>query len=114
METESITKKFRDDKLEHVLGLIISESGGRSDLTHYILKVANESKRVVGEANALLIEGLLQFDLETDMLKTFLEAEQKGCDHPLLYHYIAEYYRLKNEDVSKVFEYSAKAISGKL
>lgn len=81
-------------------------------------KFIMEAKVKLGEANALFIEGVRQYKywLPNSLFKYFSEAEAKGCEHPLLYYFIGQYYLTTNngtpEDLDKAIEYYNKLRKG--
>lgn len=84
-------------------------------LTLSSLKVLNEAKSKLSEADALFIEGLC-LPGSHESFKYFFQAEQKGCDHPILHMLIGECYRSGNRgvaaDATKALQYYDKAIKG--
>lgn len=74
----------------------------------------------VGEADALFIEGLrnMSYYSQSEIsFKLFSEAEEKGCNHPVLYYFLGEYFRSGKvgtaRDIAKAVHYYDMAIKGK-
>lgn len=88
MNLEELSGKSQEDVLNVVLDALVTEGGTRKALTHHTLKLIKAAKPVVGEANTLLLEGILRHQFVSGSSRFFLEAEAKGCTHPLLYHYL--------------------------
>lgn len=116
METVAKIENDQQSALEFILAALFYEDSRPKDLTHSALKLINEAKCLIGEENALFIEGILKFDMTENPFQFLSEAEHKGCQHPLIYSYLAECYRDGRkgvaQDASKVLEYSDMAIKG--
>lgn len=94
------------------------EDDNKRVINHHTLKIINNLKKSLSEADGLLIEGILGLYFDRDCNKYFIESEKKGCHHPLLYHYLGRIYCLGQEDVvtdhNKAIEYFTKAVAGRL
>lgn len=116
METETTREIGQERIIDYVLESLFYEDKLPNDLTHNALKLLHESKSAMKMADTLLIGGIVQYDKVDDAFRFLSEAEQKGCHHPILYHYLADCYRDGNrgvaQDASTVLEYTAMAISG--
>lgn len=105
MDLKEIEGKSQDDVLDEVLKVLVDENGNRKDLirrkdlTHHTLSLVRASKPMAGEANALFLEGILKHEFALSSSRLILEAEAKGCTHPLLYYYLkhAGHVLLRNE-----------------
>lgn len=111
----------QDAVLDVVLSALFYGIGERKPLTRNTLKLIEESKPALGEANSLLVEGVLQLGLfqgsgESVVKRYFIKAEEKGCNHSILYHYLGEcYYKGKMgiaRNVPIALEYYTRAIAG--
>lgn len=99
--------------LNSCLDILLYQDGNRRPLTPSLLKLAEDAKSKVGEANALFLEGLC---FPGGRLKRFLEAEAKGCDHPVMYYFMGECHRggddAVEENDNQALVYYDKAIAG--
>lgn len=82
-----------------------------------LLKQIKDVKEQVGKANALFLEGLRQFVYDSlTPFEHLAEAEEKGCNHPVMYYFLGECYskgtRGIAKDATKAFEYYTKALGG--
>lgn len=118
MESKVVTERTQADTLNDILNILFYENREHKPITHSTLKYIYASRTALGEANALLIDGIIQFDLIDKPYKLFSEAEAKGCTHPMLYYYIAHCHKCFSDvgtpkDPEKAFEYFIKATNGK-
>lgn len=115
-ETRSTTEKTQEYVLNQVLEDLFYDDMSAKKVNSRTLKLITVSKHRIGEANAIFIEGILQYNLGDESFKIFLEAEQKGCRHPLLYYYLANCCSDMDDDRAqntlKALEYSNLAIRG--
>lgn len=81
--------------------------------THLLLETL---KPKLGEANALLIEGLRQYNTGNVPFVYLSQAKEKGCDHPFLHLYLGYCYSSGDRGVAlnglKALECYDKAIQG--
>lgn len=103
--------------IDAVLATLLYQNGTLRELTHRTLNLIEETKTKVGEANAWLLEGIRQFNVSSDPFKYFTEAEEKGCSHSALHHFIGECYRRGDRGVGKCInkaqQYYGQAFLGK-
>lgn len=113
MESEaSLSEKSQDEVLNAVLDALLYEDGSHKPYTRSLLELCDRSKSAMGIANALFVEGIIQVNIFDPTL--FLAAERKGCQHPMLYHFLGHCFSRspgKNHK-SRVLDYFAKVISG--
>lgn len=109
----------KDDEpiaLNACLNALLYQDGGIRNFTHTTLKMIEESKGKLGEANTLFIEGIRRFAYHDIAFKYLSEAEKKGCKHPVLYYFLGDCYRsgYKGVDVDddKALHYFNKAMEG--
>lgn len=99
--------------LDTCLDALFYQDGELKFLTHNTPNLIEDAKSQVGEANALFLAGSCS---RAGRLKYFVAAEEKGCDHPILYYSMAECYRRGDKDIgmdkTKAIEYYNKAIAG--
>lgn len=99
--------------LNSYLDVLLYQDGELKPLTHNTLKLIEDVKSHVDEANALFLEGLCSFRNRLELLST---AEKKGCDHPIMYYFLGECYKTGDKGVKKdnhkSLEYYTKAIAG--
>lgn len=105
-----------DEAVEACLDALLYQGWIERPLTISILNLLEDAKPIMGEANALLIEGIRQFSWRSIPMKHFFQAEEKGCDHPILHVYLSLLYdsspRGTTKSADKVFEHCIKAIQG--
>lgn len=84
--------------------------------THSTLRLIEDAKSKLGEANASLIEGIRMFKFDQASFKWFAKAEEKGCKHPALYYFMGMCYADGgtgvDKDDSKTLEYYDMTIAG--
>lgn len=85
----SLHNETAETILETCLDVLFYQDGMRKPLTHCTLKLIENAKTRVGQANSLFLEGLTT---SKDGIKSFLEAEDKGCNRPLLLYLLGDYY----------------------
>lgn len=107
--------KTQDDALNEVLSALVYGDGSCKPIVHRTLKLYNDLKEVMGEANSLFVEALLERN--TPYYSTLLlEARAKGCHHPVFYRHLAHCYyngsKSIPQDTSKALDYGIKAVSG--
>lgn len=96
--------------LNNCLDSLLYQDGKRRPLTHNTLKLIEDAKSKVGEANALFLKGLISSADRFELLST---AEGKGCEHPIMYYFLGAFYsRGVGKSESKAIEYCDKAIAG--
>lgn len=99
--------------LNACLDALFYHDGKAKLLTHNTLRLIEDAISRVGEANALFLEGLRS---SADDLNYLLEAEMKGCDHPVLYYTLGSLYscddRFNDMNITKTLDYYDKAIKG--
>lgn len=103
------------------LDALLNEDLQHRSLTFRTLRLLDRTKVKVDEGKALLLEGICLYHREpqaTNVVKGFhfLESEERGCDHPLLYWHLGELYRQGvgglSKDAIKASEYYTKCIQG--
>lgn len=108
-----VTTSEQAELLNAALDALYYQDGIRKPLTSQRLKQVKAYKAKLNEANALMIDGILQ---RHEKHKRFLEAYEKGCSHPYLYILLGEGHAQYGEgsiDVSEqVLEYYRKAVDG--
>lgn len=113
-----IETETQETTLNACLDVLLYPDGSRKDLTHTTLKLIEEARPKMGEANALFVEGLRLFNYQDAPLKYFAEAESKGCNHPILYYYMTLCYtdpfkgRGTRGNRLKEVEYYTKSLGG--
>lgn len=104
--------------LNTCLDALLYQDGLIKCRTHTTLKLIEETKAKVGEAYALFLEGIRYFKIGTTSFRVFSEAEDKGCEHPILFYFMGLCYKdgLSGATTNnrKAFEYLAKSIGGRL
>lgn len=111
MEGEPQPKMSQNDMINCILNEVFYNGRRRKDLTLRTLKRINELIPFLDEANALFIEAIR--DPETGF-GGLLEAERKGCCHPMLYCILADCYRNYYDRPSTVMEYANQVIKSML
>lgn len=117
------SEKIKLNEMEEVtalhdcLDVLLYEDGMCKPLTHSTLTQLKHAKSKMSEANALFIEGVrLCNTIAVTTFKHLTEAEERGCDHPILYYHIAECYtwgdRGVAKDAVKASKYHDMAIAG--
>lgn len=116
MPDPATSRKLQEDAINAILATILKQEGTFKLLCYKALDFIHETKQKLNQANALFIDGVLQYYKDPPPALAFLEAEALGCDHPLLYHFLGECYREDDkgvpQDDSKAAEYYIKAING--
>lgn len=112
-------KKVRlQTTIQVCLDALLYEDNEPRQLTYRSLKVLQDAKMIIGEANALFIEGIRLYYHQSRLsaFKCFSEGAKRGCVHPLLYYFMGECYRYSgqssNTEGAKALEYYEKAIQG--
>lgn len=90
--TQKEEERKRENTLNAVMEALLEGDGQRKGMTHKTLEYIDKAKRTLSEADSLLIDGIVQFTYHYP-LPRLLKAEEKGCTHPKLYHYLGECYR---------------------
>lgn len=112
-ESGKTEKENQQANLSACLDTLVYQDGECKPLTHRMLKYLEEAKARLDEASALFIEGLHNI---THGFRLFSEAEEKGCEHPVLYYFMGECYRKgekgATQDFSKASDYYDMAIKG--
>lgn len=69
-----------------------------------------------GSPNAYILKGIERLLCECEALECLLEAEARGCTHPLLYYYLGTCYWpigvRSDKNLSKSMAYHTKALGG--
>lgn len=114
-----IAVELRDPSLTALndcIEALLYQDGAFRSLTHSTLKLLEDTKARVGEVNALFLEGLHAFGRQRASFKYFLEAEEKGCTHPVLYFFMGDCFDLGlggiEKNAAKALEYYTKSIEG--
>lgn len=91
--------KFQRDLLNSLLNDMLDEDleeRPSGKITKELNKPIDSSRSLLSEGDAGLISGIMAFDYfgwECDIpAQTFINAESKGCTHPILYHFLIQYW----------------------
>lgn len=87
--------------LNACLDVLVYQDGALKPVTSNTIKLIEEAKGKLSEANALFIKGILVYEgndilhyqpQQTDLLayEYLSEAHTKGCQHPILYYFLGE------------------------
>lgn len=102
--------------LNACLDALLYQDGAGKPFTYSTHDLIAAAKPTIGEANALFIDGIRLFNYTLNPLKYLTEAEVKGCEHPLLYYYLGECYRVNSKGTTansaKALDDYIKAIKG--
>lgn len=104
--------------LNSCLDALLYESGELRPLTHNFLKLLEKTKMVVGNTDALFLDGISHYLRRAfpSALRCLSEAEEKGCKHPILYYFMGECYNSEEKGLdknsTKALDYYNKAIEG--
>lgn len=121
---EQKSSEWKDVNNQHALvnaylTAVLYQDGHVRPFTMSALKVVEECKAKLDQPHALLVEGIHQRHFANfggDSFKCFTEAEEMGCDHPVLYYYLGDYYQRigtgAEEDFGMAIEYFTKGIHG--
>lgn len=105
-----------DIQLDACLDALLYQDNAFRPVTHNLLKRLEQAKATLGEANTLFIEGLRRFGRLDPPFEYLTRAEEKGCDHPYFYYFLAECHRGVCQgcpvDEAKALEYYNMAIKG--
>lgn len=110
------TKDHQREVINAVLDALFYDDGLRRPLTRATNKLIEETKLLVDESYALFLDELTS--LSSHQFPSLLvEAEKKGCQHPLLYIHLGDAYAgqhiASDTASSKASEYYCKAIGRK-
>lgn len=102
--------------LQACLDVLLYVDAASRPLTHNSLKRLNDAMMKLSEANRLFIEGVRAFIRGGSPYKYLSQAEQEGCDHPILHYFLAECHKQGDKGVAKnstkALVYYDKAIQG--
>lgn len=105
---ETIIEKCLNQLLDHQGEFISQTATTRQMLDRAIAKL--------DQANALFIEVLRDHEFDRNIFSRLSEAENLGCNHPILYYFMGKYLLrgcyIADWDPSETFEYLDKALAG--
>lgn len=104
--------------LEACLGHLFYQDGQQKELCHQLIKIIEDIKMTIGEVNALVIDGIMQFDIADKPAHFLIQAEEQGCVHPVLLYYMGQCFSRSDKGVTrcqtKAIAYFDKTIEGTL
>lgn len=111
-----VSEQQQAEALKTCLDTLFYEDGSFRPITLHSLELLKDAKKHLDEANTLFIAGILPLLGGRLSAKHLIEAEEKGCDHPILYCLLGECYKVGQagiaKDDTKAMEYYDKAIEG--
>lgn len=112
---ESNLNERSSSLLSDCLGALLYQDGEHKPLTHSTLKRIEDAKSKLDVANALFLDGIGRLERDPVPSKILSEAEEKGCNHPILYYFLGQCHSRERSDEyneAKAIEYYMKAIAG--